>query len=113
RSKSKRSRKTKCRRKSLCGKGWRCDAFPVQCLKPMGKQYNFLLAGSIAFLILLFVLTLHVPFFWDAVSKSVRATWLYNHDFNSLVVPTQLNSGHPPLWETLFALSWKIGGRTI
>lgn len=79
----------------------------------MGKQYNFLLAGSIAFLILLFVLTLHVPFFWDAVSKSVRATWLYNHDFSSLVVPTQLNSGHPPLWETLLALSWKIGGRTI
>ncbi len=79
----------------------------------MGKQYNLLLAGSIAFLIVLFSLTINVPFFWDAVSKSIRATWLYDHNFSQLVVPTELNSGHPPLWESLLALSWKIGGRTI
>ncbi|SMC32702.1 phospholipid carrier-dependent glycosyltransferase [Moheibacter sediminis] len=79
----------------------------------MERQHKLLLIGSTVFLIVLYLVTMKVPFFWDAVSKSVRATWLYNNNFSQFVVPTEFNSGHPPLWESLLALSWKIGGRTI
>ncbi|MFV0304359.1 MAG: phospholipid carrier-dependent glycosyltransferase, partial [Moheibacter sp.] len=77
------------------------------------KPYNLLLIGSIFFLIGLYFLTWNVPFFWDATSKSSRATWLFDHNFSQWVVPTEISSGHPPLWELLLATTWKFTDRTI
>lgn len=58
-------------------------------------------------------MTWNVPFFWDATSKSSRATWLFDHNFSQWVVPTEISSGHPPLWELLLAATWKFTDRTI
>ncbi len=54
-----------------------------------------------------------VPFFWDAISKARRATWFYEHNFSQLILPTEINSGHPPLWPLMLAFFWKLFGRTL
>lgn len=54
-----------------------------------------------------------IPAFWDAKSKFLRAGWLYDENFKQLVVPTEYNSGHPPLWIWSIAIFWKILGKSI
>jgi len=64
-------------------------------------------------LILEFILLKDLPFFWDGISKAYRADWIYTNHFSSLIVPTEINSGHPPLWITLIALFWTLFGKTV
>lgn len=66
----------------------------------------------VVFTIELFILK-NTPFFWDASSKSVRASWFYDTNFIQFVIPTELNSGHPPLWTILLSVWWKIFGKTL
>ena len=75
------------------------------------KNYFFIIGVIVVFASFLF--TYDVPFFWDALSKSLRANWLYTNNFAQFVVPTDLNSGHPPLWISLLALVWKMFGQTL
>ena len=67
----------------------------------------------IFFFIIEFLFLKETPFFWDAVSKSVRAKWFYDTNFSQFVLPLDLNSGHPPLWPMLLAGWWKIFGMTL
>ena len=60
-----------------------------------------------------FILFRDLPFFWDAISKARRAQWIYDNNFQTLIVPNGMNSGHPPLWITLLALSWSLFGKTL
>lgn len=76
------------------------------------KFWLFFLGGAV-FLIILFLFTLNMPFFWDGLTKSQRADWIYNNNFESLIVPNEINSGHPPLWIFLLAFSWKLFGKTL
>lgn len=75
-------------------------------------QQKFFLVGLFVVLVS-FACTYDVPFFWDALSKSTRATWFYEHDFSQWVVPTEINSGHPPFWTLLLAFTWKVFGRDL
>lgn len=81
-------------------------------LKELVNQQKIFLVGFLVVFIS-FLCTYDVPFFWDALSKSTRATWFYTHDFSQWVVPTEINSGHPPFWTLLLAFTWKIFGRTL
>ncbi|MBT0608574.1 glycosyltransferase family 39 protein [Aequorivita echinoideorum] len=65
------------------------------------------------YLIIEYFLTLDIPFFWDALSKFWRANWIFENNFSSFIVPSTMNSGHPPLWITSLALIWKIFGRSL
>jgi 4-amino-4-deoxy-L-arabinose transferase-like glycosyltransferase len=76
-------------------------------------SFNYLFIFLVGLLILHFFILNDFPFFWDAVSKSERASWIYDNNFNSLIVPPEINSGHPPLWITLLAASWAVFGKTI
>lgn len=76
------------------------------------KEQVFLITGVLT-VIVLFLFTYNVPFFWDAILKSERATWFYEHNFSQWVVPTEINSGHPPLWTWLLAFSWQLFGKTL
>ncbi len=77
------------------------------------KPYHYLFFGASAGLVILYFLTMNVPFFWDAYSKSIRATWFLNNHFSQWVLPTELNAGHPPLWELLLAFTWKLTERML
>ena len=65
------------------------------------------------FLFVEFFLLIDLPFFWDAISKSQRADWIYSSNFSSLIVPTAMNSGHPPLWITSIAVFWVLFGKLL
>jgi len=60
-----------------------------------------------------FFILKNLPFFWDGLSKAYRAEWIFSHNFSSLIVPTEYNSGHPPLWITSIALVWTLLGKSI
>lgn len=74
------------------------------------KQILFLL---VCVLVVEFLLLKHTPFFWDAVSKSGRASWIYAHGLSEFIVPTEHNSGHPPLWIGLLAVFWTIFNKAL
>ncbi|WP_282030966.1 hypothetical protein [Winogradskyella eximia] len=74
------------------------------------KQILFFL---VCVLVVEFLLLKHTPFFWDAVSKSGRASWIYAHGLSEFIVPTELNSGHPPLWVGLLAVFWTIFNKAL
>lgn len=69
------------------------------------KQILFFL---VCVLIVEFLLLKHTPFFWDGISKSRRASWIYANGLTEFILPTDNNSGHPPLWITLLAVFWTI-----
>jgi len=79
----------------------------------MNKQEKIIILLFSIFLLVEFFLFQDLPFFWDAVSKSQRAGWILTNNFSSLIIPTELNSGHPPLWITSIALFWSVFGKTI
>ncbi|WP_179334783.1 hypothetical protein [Winogradskyella costae] len=69
------------------------------------KQILFFL---VCVLVIEFLLLKHTPFFWDAITKSSRASWIYTNGLSEFIVPTEYNSGHPPLWISLLAIFWTI-----
>ncbi|MEP0265654.1 hypothetical protein [Dokdonia sp.] len=79
----------------------------------MTLKEKIILSICFLFLILEFFFLTDIPAFWDATSKFLRAGWLYDHNFKQLVVPTEYNSGHPPLWISSIAIFWKVFGKAI
>ena len=79
----------------------------------MNRTGKVVLSITAFALVLEFILLKELPFFWDGISKAYRADWIYTHHFSSLIVPTEFNSGHPPLWITLIALFWTLFGKTV
>jgi 4-amino-4-deoxy-L-arabinose transferase-like glycosyltransferase len=75
--------------------------------------YNHLFAFLVCVLIIEFMALKDLPFFWDAIMKSDRANWIYNHNLKYFIVPTEINSGHPPLWIYSLAVFWEIFGKTL
>lgn len=65
------------------------------------------------FFVTVAILSMGVPFFWDGISRSVRASWYYEQNFNSILLPNALNSGHPSLFSFLLAVSWKVFGKSL
>ena len=76
-------------------------------------NYNQVFLFLVALLIIQFILLYDLPFFWDAMSKSQRANWIFDHNLTQFIVPTEINSGHPPLWISLLAVTWTLLGKTI
>ena len=77
------------------------------------SPYTYLYLGAIVFLVSSFFLFKDLPFFWDAISKSYRAHWIYDNHFEHLILPTEIGSGHPSLWPILLALFWTIFGKSL
>jgi len=76
------------------------------------KRNSYFFVG---FVIVLFTFSIsyHTPFFWDGLSKSERANWFFTNHFSQFVVPSEINSGHPPFWTLLLAFLWHIFGRSL
>jgi hypothetical protein len=66
-----------------------------------------------AFFLLLSVLTLNLPFFWDKdILYSRIAHWLLTNEFSTLL-PDNLDPGYPPALAYLLAGAWKVFGITL
>lgn len=80
-------------------------------IQKISEKANYIFYAIYA---LLFLFTCSNAFFWDTVQLgSQHATFLYNTNFASFILPTEMDSGHPPFLGLLLAISWKIFGRTL
>ena len=53
------------------------------------------------------------PFFWDSTYYSRIGLWFYEHGFKSLILPADLDAGHPPFFGVYLALVWKALGKNL
>ena len=69
------------------------------------------------FLVFFFVLSFFVrsnAFFWDTVLQaSKHAHFFYNNNFKSLILPLELDAGHPPFFGVYLAFIWKVFGKNL
>lgn len=64
--------------------------------------------------LVLAVFCINNPFFFDTVQlSSQQATWFYDTNFSQLILPQEIDSGHPPLNGIMLASLWKIFGRSL
>ncbi|MEM9884822.1 MAG: hypothetical protein AAF849_02950 [Bacteroidota bacterium] len=53
-------------------------------------------------------------FFWDTIQlASKHAHWYYENNFRHLLLPTEFDSGHPPVFGMYLALWWKCLGQSL
>lgn len=54
------------------------------------------------------------PFFWDTIQlASKHAHFFYEHGFTSIILPSVIDSGHPPSFGMYLATVWKVFGKTL
>ena len=54
------------------------------------------------------------PFFWDTVQLGAKhADFFYTSDFSQLLLPPEMDSGHPPLFGLYLAACWQLFGATL
>lgn len=69
--------------------------------------------------IFLFVQTLYVlvsmrfPFFWDAAYHAQVALTIYENAFNTIFPPSDIDAGHPVLFNLYLAAGWSIFGKNL
>ncbi|WP_375239984.1 hypothetical protein [Aurantibacter sp.] len=64
--------------------------------------------------ICLVLLSVNNAFFWDTVQLGSRhATYFYNINFSSFLLPNNMDSGHIPAFGYYLAVIWKLFGRTL
>lgn len=72
---------------------------------------------SVPFYIIAFIATFLVrnhPFFWDTIQlASKHAHFFYETDFQSIILPETIDSGHPPVFGMYLAAAWKLFGKTL
>ncbi len=80
---------------------------------PDSWKDRLLILPFILFFILLSLLTLNLPFFWDKdILYSRIAHWLLENHF-SMVLPDSLDPGYMPALGYLLAAAWKVFGVTL
>jgi len=63
---------------------------------------------------IIFIFTCRNPFFWDTIHlASMQAHWFFENGFNHLLLPQEIDSGHPPFLGLLLAAVWKTFGRSL
>jgi len=68
----------------------------------------FLLAA-----LMLYALRHHI-FFWDTIQLgSKHAHWYYENNFQYLLLPDQIDSGHPPVFGMYLAALWSLFGKSL
>ncbi len=73
--------------------------------------YHF---GIVLFCLVITICSLDIPFFWDNVYLvSKMAHYYYENSFPSVVLPLELDSGHPPFYAMYVAAMWSALGKTL
>ncbi len=54
------------------------------------------------------------PFFWDTIQLgSKHAHWYYENGFRQILLPDEIDSGHPPAFGMYLALVWMLFGKSL
>ena len=87
----------------------------MQTLSP--ENSCFIYANYIALFAIATCLTYfsqQIPFFWDNVSLVSRlAAYYFDTNFQSLILPNDIDPGHPPFYPLYVAAIWALFGKTI
>ena len=69
---------------------------------------------TITCFLLLFIYTSETAFFWDTVQLgSLHATFYFENNFNEILLPQKMDSGHIPAFGMYIAMIWKLFGRSL
>jgi hypothetical protein len=69
---------------------------------------------SYLIVISLFILTLNNSFFWDTIQLgSKHAQYYYKNNFDHILLPNSIDSGHIPAFGMYLCLMWKMFGRNL
>jgi len=80
----------------------------------MIKRQGLLILLGYLIVAAIFSLTLNNSFFWDTVQLgSKHANYFYKNNFNRILLPDIIDSGHIPSFGMYLALIWKIFGRNL
>jgi len=78
----------------------------------MKRNIAFLVACI--FYTIVTILSLKLPLFWDNILFSSKtAVYFFNGDFSNLILPPNIDSGHPPFWGKMIATVWKVFGKSL
>ncbi|HMS51316.1 MAG TPA: hypothetical protein PKD56_03245, partial [Chitinophagales bacterium] len=67
-----------------------------------------------SFYVILTILTLSIPFFWDniaLISKPAQA--FYEQHLQILLLPPEFNPIHPPFYAYYLAVIWTVFGKSL
>lgn len=65
------------------------------------------------FYLVVFALSANNPFFWDSIYFSKIAHFYYEKGFGNLILPTDLDQGHPPFFGIYLTILWKYLGKNL
>ncbi|MCB0596454.1 MAG: hypothetical protein H6557_00345 [Lewinellaceae bacterium] len=81
---------------------------------PYLSARNITLGALLLLAILATFLVRHNAFFWDTIQLgSKHAHWYYENDFRYLLLPDEIDSGHPPAFGLYLAVMWKLLGKSL
>ncbi len=81
--------------------------------KSVLKDILRLLPFFILFTILIWLVSDNI-FFWDTIQlASLHAHYFYENNFNSLLLPNTIDSGHIPVFGAFLAIIWQLFGKTL
>ena len=63
--------------------------------------------------VLINIISWNFPFFFDCILYSRIAHWFIENDFSSLILPLEMDAGHPPFFPLYIAFGWKILGKSL
>src|SRR5687768_9297401 len=76
------------------------------------KQSKILLP-FIFLLLLLTILSLRIPFFWDSAFFSAASVHFYEFGFSGFIAPEEFDTGGFPLYSTYMTSVWKLFGKSL
>jgi len=83
-------------------------------VKAIVKENKGAALGLSLSFVVLFILSCQIPFFWDTITQSSKwAHWYYEGSFQQLLLPPELDAGHPPFFAIYLALLWTLFGKSL
>lgn len=77
------------------------------------REHGSLVAGILASFLLILISS-DYPFFWDTIQLgSKHADWYFSQETFKILLPTNLDSGHFPLFGMYLAFFWSSFGKTL
>jgi hypothetical protein len=73
------------------------------------RELNF----TFLFFILLSIVSIRIPFFWDGTFFSQLAIHFYEKGFSSLIAPSNVDTGGFPMYSVYLAVAWKVFGKSL